>query len=173
MKDTKCGSSPCTFNCKKAEVGRRTIPSHHAGAASLGTLLFLSGYWYWYYKVQTLDPGFVPGADPSHARRYWLALEKLGKARGSPDRHASHLADRLSFLRAQVSLTGTPAIELEALLRPGDGIETILSADVYGEGAADELLGRAIAGADRDSLCLVGAVGHDFYDGERDGNQRV
>jgi serine/threonine-protein kinase len=48
-----------------------------------------------------------------------LALEKLGKARGSPDRHASHLADRLSFLRAQVSLTGTPAIELEALLRSG------------------------------------------------------
>ncbi|MDG1478987.1 MAG: serine/threonine-protein kinase, partial [Myxococcota bacterium] len=48
-----------------------------------------------------------------------LALEKLGKARGSPDRHATHLADRLSYLRAQIGLSGTPAIELEALLRSG------------------------------------------------------
>jgi aryl-alcohol dehydrogenase-like predicted oxidoreductase len=58
---------------------------------------------------------------------------------------------------------------LEALLRPGDGIDTVLSADVYGEGEADGLLGRALAGADRSSFCLTGAVGHDFYEGERDG----
>ncbi len=58
---------------------------------------------------------------------------------------------------------------LEALLRPGDGIDTVLSADVYGEGAADALLGRALAGAERNSYCLVGAVGHDFYAGERQG----
>jgi aryl-alcohol dehydrogenase-like predicted oxidoreductase len=58
---------------------------------------------------------------------------------------------------------------LEALLRPGEGIDTVLSADVYGEGAADELLGRALEGVDRDSFSLVGAVGHDFYAGERDG----
>jgi aryl-alcohol dehydrogenase-like predicted oxidoreductase len=58
---------------------------------------------------------------------------------------------------------------LEALLRPGDGVDTVLSADVYGEGAADELLGRALRGTARHSYCLVGAVGHDFYDGERDG----
>ena len=58
---------------------------------------------------------------------------------------------------------------LKPLLRPGDGVDTVLTADVYGEGAADELLGRALRGADRDSYCLVGAVGHDFYDGERDG----
>ena len=58
---------------------------------------------------------------------------------------------------------------LEALLRPGDGIATVLSADVYGEGAADELLGRALRGAARDSYSLVGAVGHDFYEGERQG----
>jgi aryl-alcohol dehydrogenase-like predicted oxidoreductase len=57
---------------------------------------------------------------------------------------------------------------LEALLRP-DGIDTVLSADVYGEGEADRLLGRALAGASRDSYRLVGAVGHDFYEGERDG----
>ena len=35
---------------------------------------------------------------------------------------------------------------LEALLRPGGGIDTVLTADVYGQGAADELVGRALAG---------------------------
>jgi aryl-alcohol dehydrogenase-like predicted oxidoreductase len=58
---------------------------------------------------------------------------------------------------------------LEALVRPGDGIDTVLTADVYGEGEADSLLGRALAGADRDAYSLVGAVGHDFYEGEREG----
>src|SRR3954469_20213347 len=58
---------------------------------------------------------------------------------------------------------------LEALVRPGDGIDTVLTADVYGEGEADRLLGRALAGVERDSYCLVGAIGHDFYDGEREG----
>src|SRR5512133_2517007 len=58
---------------------------------------------------------------------------------------------------------------LAELLRPGDGIDTVLSADVYGEGEADRLLGRALSGVARDSYSLVGAVGHDFYEGERDG----
>jgi aryl-alcohol dehydrogenase-like predicted oxidoreductase len=58
---------------------------------------------------------------------------------------------------------------LEALLRPGDGIDTVLTADAYGQGEADRLLGRALAGAGRDEYCLIGAVGHDFYEGERDG----
>jgi aryl-alcohol dehydrogenase-like predicted oxidoreductase len=58
---------------------------------------------------------------------------------------------------------------LEALLRPGEGLRSVLSADVYGEGEADRLLGRALAGARRESYCLVGAVGHDYYDGQRDG----
>jgi aryl-alcohol dehydrogenase-like predicted oxidoreductase len=58
---------------------------------------------------------------------------------------------------------------LRALLRPGAGIDTVLSADVYGEGAADSLLGEALRGVDRDSYCLVGAIGHDFYTGEREG----
>ncbi len=31
------------------------------------------------------------------------------------------------------------------------------------------LLGEALAGIDRASYCLVGAIGHDFYTGERDG----
>jgi len=55
------------------------------------------------------------------------------------------------------------------VLRPGDGIDTVITADVYGSGGADAMLGRALEGVDRDSFCLVGAVGHDFVDGERDG----
>jgi aryl-alcohol dehydrogenase-like predicted oxidoreductase len=58
---------------------------------------------------------------------------------------------------------------LERLLTPGDGIDTVLTADAYGQGEADRLLGRALARRARDSYCLVGAVGHDFYEGERDG----
>jgi aryl-alcohol dehydrogenase-like predicted oxidoreductase len=66
---------------------------------------------------------------------------------------------------------GEPVDEprLEALLRPGGGIDTILTADVYGQGAADELVGRALTGIPREDYCLVGAVGHDFYAGERQG----
>ena len=58
---------------------------------------------------------------------------------------------------------------LAALLRPGGGIDTILTADVYGQGDADELVGRALSGVARSDYCLVGAVGHDFYAGERQG----
>ncbi len=58
---------------------------------------------------------------------------------------------------------------LASLLRPGEGIDTVLSADAYGQGDADELLGRALEGQGREDYCLVGAVGHDFYEGERDG----
>jgi aryl-alcohol dehydrogenase-like predicted oxidoreductase len=57
---------------------------------------------------------------------------------------------------------------LAALLRP-DGIDTVLTADAYGAGEADRLLGRALAGIGRARYCLVGAVGHDFYQGEREG----
>jgi aryl-alcohol dehydrogenase-like predicted oxidoreductase len=63
---------------------------------------------------------------------------------------------------------------LLALLRPdpisgGSGIHTVLTADAYGAGEADRTLGRALAGLRRDDYVLVGAVGHDFYDGEREG----
>jgi aryl-alcohol dehydrogenase-like predicted oxidoreductase len=61
------------------------------------------------------------------------------------------------------------AERLEALLRPGGGIDTVLTADTYGQGEADRVLGRALVGVPRDDYSLVGAVGHDFYEGERDG----
>src|SRR5947209_1642828 len=56
-----------------------------------------------------------------------------------------------------------------ALITPDESIRTVMTADVYGTGEADRMLGRAIAGRRRDEICVVGAVGHDFYEGERDG----
>jgi aryl-alcohol dehydrogenase-like predicted oxidoreductase len=70
------------------------------------------------------------------------------------------------FMRFGEPLDDDRLIEL---LRPDDGIQTVMTADVYGEGEADRLLSRALAGVDRDGYSLVGAIGHDFYDGEREG----
>jgi aryl-alcohol dehydrogenase-like predicted oxidoreductase len=56
-----------------------------------------------------------------------------------------------------------------ALIAPDESIRTVMTADVYGTGEADRMLGRAIAGRAREEMCIVGAVGHDFYTGERDG----
>ena len=70
------------------------------------------------------------------------------------------------FLRFGEAIEET---RLESLLLPNNGIDTVLTADAYGQGAADSVLGRALSGVPRDSYCLVGAVGHDFYEGERDG----
>jgi aryl-alcohol dehydrogenase-like predicted oxidoreductase len=58
---------------------------------------------------------------------------------------------------------------LAALLRPDERAHTVITADAYGAGEADALLGRALQGVDRDRVCLVGAIGHDFYEGEREG----
>jgi aryl-alcohol dehydrogenase-like predicted oxidoreductase len=58
---------------------------------------------------------------------------------------------------------------LAALLRPDARIRTVITADAYGAGAADALLGRALEGLPRDGYALVGAIGHDFYTGEREG----
>src|SRR5436190_18979649 len=58
---------------------------------------------------------------------------------------------------------------LAALLRPDERLSTVLTADAYGAGEADRIVGRALDGLDRDAYCLVGAVGHDFYEGEREG----
>src|SRR5438105_3993475 len=58
---------------------------------------------------------------------------------------------------------------LLALLRAGEGIDTVITADAYGAGEADRALGKALAGIDRQDYCLVGAIGHDFYEGAREG----
>ncbi len=55
------------------------------------------------------------------------------------------------------------------LIAPDESIPTVITADVYGSGEADTMLGLAIAGMQRDRMCVVGAVGHDFYTGQRDG----
>lgn len=49
------------------------------------------------------------------------------------------------------------------------GIRTFMTADVYGNGEADSLIGATLKGVDRESCCLIGAVGHDFYSAKRDG----
>jgi aryl-alcohol dehydrogenase-like predicted oxidoreductase len=66
---------------------------------------------------------------------------------------------------------GEPLAErrLQLLLRPDTGIRTVMTADVYGCGEADSLLGRALNGLPRADYVLVGAIGHDFYEGEREG----
>src|SRR5450631_3753885 len=56
-----------------------------------------------------------------------------------------------------------------ALITPDNSIRTVITADVYGTGEADSMLGRALTGLPREQMCVVGAVGHDFYEGERDG----
>jgi aryl-alcohol dehydrogenase-like predicted oxidoreductase len=58
---------------------------------------------------------------------------------------------------------------LITLLRPGGGIDTVITADAYGAGEADTLLGTALQGVPRESYSLVGAVGHDIYEGQRRG----
>ena len=58
---------------------------------------------------------------------------------------------------------------LVGLLRPDDGIRTVLTADAYGAGDADLMLGRALSGLPRDSYAIAGAIGHDFYEGQRAG----
>lgn len=50
------------------------------------------------------------------------------------------------------------------------GIRTFITADVYGNGGADEALARGLAGIPRDSYCLVGIIGHDFQ-AARDGQK--
>ena len=57
------------------------------------------------------------------------------------------------------------------LITPDAQIPTLLTADVYGGGEADTWVARALAASPlpREEICVVGAVGHDFYEGERDG----
>ena len=70
---------------------------------------------------------------------------------------------------------GTPIEEshFSELIRRAyeQGVRTFMTADVYGNGAADEAIGKALAGLPRESYCLVGIIGHDFYAGLRDGQK--
>ena len=50
------------------------------------------------------------------------------------------------------------------------GVRTFVTADVYGQGKADTALGEALGCYPRESYCLVGTVGHDFYKGTRAGS---
>ena len=59
---------------------------------------------------------------------------------------------------------------LEALIRPGEDIRTVITADVYADGEADRIVGRAVKGLDRDSYCIAAAIGHDFVKGVRQGS---
>jgi aryl-alcohol dehydrogenase-like predicted oxidoreductase len=63
-----------------------------------------------------------------------------------------------------------------ALITPDAQIPTVITADAYGAGEADSMLGRALTAQrsdpnapSRKEICVVGAIGHDFYTGERDG----
>src|SRR5688500_4551428 len=58
-----------------------------------------------------------------------------------------------------------------ALRRRDERVRTVTTAGAYGAGEADTLLGRALEGCERDAYCLVGAIGHDFYEGEREGSK--
>lgn len=49
------------------------------------------------------------------------------------------------------------------------GVRTFVTADVYGAGRADSMLGQALQGLPRDEYSLVGIVGHDYYGGLRAG----
>lgn len=50
------------------------------------------------------------------------------------------------------------------------GVRSFVTADVYGQGKADAALAEALASYPRDSYCLVGTIGHDFYEGSRAGS---
>jgi aryl-alcohol dehydrogenase-like predicted oxidoreductase len=57
------------------------------------------------------------------------------------------------------------------LITPDAQLRTVLTADVYGSGEADTWVARALAASQlsREQTCVVGAIGHDFYEGEREG----
>lgn len=51
------------------------------------------------------------------------------------------------------------------------GIRSFITSDVYGTGKADEMLARALKGYGRNTYCLVGLLGHDIYEGVRQGSK--
>src|SRR6185437_2891721 len=122
------------------------------------------------------------GGDRAGARVCQRARRAAGRAAQRPERAdrgaggtegrgGAGSADRTSH-RAACSRRGKRGKRLsERCNREGDRRDggAVMSADAYGAGEADTLLGRAIEGVDRNSFCLIGAIGHDFYEGEREG----
>jgi aryl-alcohol dehydrogenase-like predicted oxidoreductase len=51
------------------------------------------------------------------------------------------------------------------------GVRTFMTADTYGAGRADSMLGEALKGLPREEYSLVGLLGHDFYEGLRAGSK--
>lgn len=51
------------------------------------------------------------------------------------------------------------------------GVRSFVTSDVYGVGRADELLGQALDGIDRETYNLTGMLGHDIYEGQRQGSK--
>ena len=47
---------------------------------------------------------------------------------------------------------------LDVLLRPDERVRTVVTADVYGQGDADRVVGAALADMDRDAFRVVGMV---------------
>ena len=74
---TACGYVHCAALVPQATLGVSML-------ATYGTVAALGGFWYLYTRVQRLDPGLLPGADPSHASRYWTSLERLQAGASSP-----------------------------------------------------------------------------------------
>ena len=74
------------------------------------------------------------------------------------------------FMHFGLALEDSQWVSL-AQLAYQSNIRTFITADVYGNGQADSLLGSALKGLSRDTYSLVGAVGHDFYAGKRDGSK--
>lgn len=57
------------------------------GAAALPAYIFFvpyAGYWAQWARVVCTEPGFVKGADPEHAERYWRGYEKMPVGSMSP-----------------------------------------------------------------------------------------
>ena len=49
----------------------------HSRVLTCATLLFLLGYWALYFRLQSLDPGHIPGGNPEERAKYFEALENL------------------------------------------------------------------------------------------------
>src|SRR5215207_5352022 len=99
------------------------------------------------------DHGRAVGGNGRPAQRTLLRDAAESHSPGNLERWALHALRRVLERRAARSL-----------LRPGDGIDTVITADAYGAGEADTLLSRALQGVPSESYSLVGAVGHDFYE---------